>query len=77
VGKKLGRDFKKGGSTPTLTAPLIRDMTKCRRPVKVAYLTKAEAKKFLKRQRGISRKGMEPYRCECGAWHLGHKATPS
>jgi hypothetical protein len=52
-------------------------MTKCRRPDKVAYLTKAEAKKFLKRQRGISRKGMEPYRCECGAWHLGHKATPS
>lgn len=53
---------------------LARDATACPRPDKRAFPTKREAKKTLNRMQGAERKGIQPYRCACGSFHLGHRA---
>jgi hypothetical protein len=51
--------------------------TVCPTPKKVAYLTKAQAKKTLKKLHNDSERGprsdLAPYRCCCRMFHIGHK----
>lgn len=45
----------------------------CPHPYKRAYHTKKAAKRLYMRQRG--REDCRVYRCECGAFHLGHRLS--
>lgn len=50
-------------------------MSACPHPEKQRHHNRAAATKArdsLERDKGIEL-GLEPYRCTCGAWHLGHK----
>lgn len=55
-------------------------MTDCPTPLKKRFHTKKEAKQALlsvwvKHRRGGRSGRLQPYRCECGSWHLGHLAA--
>jgi hypothetical protein len=48
----------------------------CPHPEKIAHrslTTALKAREALEREKGIDL-ALRPYRCECGAWHLGHRA---
>lgn len=50
-------------------------MTACPHPEKQRHYTERAALKArdsMERTKGIEL-GLEPYRCECGVWHLGHR----
>lgn len=54
------------------TIPVLRGAG-CPHPEKLAFATKARAKLSVKRMTRVSgRETLRPYRCECGAFHLGH-----
>lgn len=48
-------------------------MSVCPTPGKRCYKSKAFAKLVLRQTPLRNRDAIHAYRCECGAWHLGHK----
>lgn len=48
------------------------DFTRCRRPDKVAYPSRATARRQARDARGDGYTGLVAYRCPAGHWHIGH-----
>lgn len=64
-----GEDFRGAPAPP----PLMPNREACPRPHKKLFADKQDAKRAIRRSRGLRRELLEPYRCRCGHWHIGNR----
>lgn len=72
----MGSRRMKDPITGKLGNPAIHDAAaraKCPTPSKLPHESKRDAKRSIKRSRRLNQRDeVTSYRCECGAWHIGH-----